>query len=47
MASLKARNVPHEYILFEGEGHGFRRSENVRAALEAMERFLAEHLVFG
>ncbi|MDX2263725.1 MAG: prolyl oligopeptidase family serine peptidase [Hyphomicrobiales bacterium] len=34
-ASLKARGVPCELILFEGEGHGFRRAEAMIAALEA------------
>jgi dipeptidyl aminopeptidase/acylaminoacyl peptidase len=23
-----------EYVLFEGEGHGWRKAENVKAALE-------------
>ena len=46
-ASLEARGVPHEYHLYPGEGHGFRSSENVRHALEAMERFLLTHLVYS
>ena len=35
VASLKSRHVPVAYLAFEGEGHGFRRAENVRRALEA------------
>ncbi len=34
VAALAARGIPHAYVPFEGEQHGFRRSENIRAALE-------------
>jgi dienelactone hydrolase len=30
-----AHGVPHAYLAFEGESHGFRRAETVAAALEA------------
>ena len=33
--ALDVRGVPVGYLTFEGEGHGFRRSETIRAALEA------------
>ena len=33
--SLKERGVPVAYVLFEGEGHGFRKSENIKTALES------------
>jgi dipeptidyl aminopeptidase/acylaminoacyl peptidase len=33
--ALRARGVPVAYVVFEGEAHGFRRAENVSAALEA------------
>ena len=26
---LRANHVPHVYRLYEGEGHGFRKSENI------------------
>jgi dipeptidyl aminopeptidase/acylaminoacyl peptidase len=32
---MAGRGVPHAYIAFEGEGHGFRRAETIRRALEA------------
>lgn len=38
--ALAARGVPHEYLLFAGEGHGFRRAETIVTALEAELRFL-------
>ncbi|MGW2678475.1 dipeptidyl-peptidase 5 [Streptomyces sp. NPDC001436] len=37
LAALRARTpaVPHAYLTFEGEGHGFRRAETMVRALEA------------
>lgn len=43
--ALAARGVPHEYVLFEGEGHGFRRAETIVQALETELAFLGR--VFG
>ena len=43
--ALAARGVPHEYVLFPGEGHGFRQAETIIAAAEAELRFLGK--VFG
>jgi dipeptidyl aminopeptidase/acylaminoacyl peptidase len=34
--------VPHAYLLFEGEQHGFRRAENIRAALDGELSFYAQ-----
>jgi dipeptidyl aminopeptidase/acylaminoacyl peptidase len=46
-AVLASRGVPHALLLFEGEGHGFRRAENVRAALESELCFYGEVLGFA
>ena len=43
--ALAARGVRHEYLLFPGEGHGFRQADTVIAAAEAELRFLGS--VFG
>jgi dipeptidyl aminopeptidase/acylaminoacyl peptidase len=43
--ALARRGIPHAYIAFEGEGHGFRKAENSRLSLEAHFSFLAQ--VFG
>ncbi len=43
--ALAARGVPHEYVLFPGEGHGFRRAETMITSLETELRFLGR--VFG
>jgi dipeptidyl aminopeptidase/acylaminoacyl peptidase len=43
--ALKERGIPHAYIAFAGEGHGFRKAENQKRALAAHMSFLAQ--VFG
>ena len=43
--ALRARQAPVAYLLFPGEGHGFRRSENIVRALEAELTFYGR--VFG
>lgn len=42
--ALKAKGLPHEYLLFPDEGHGLARPENRKTYYAAVERFLAEHL---
>lgn len=45
-AALARRGVPFGYILFEGEGHGFRKSENIARAYAAELTFLGRILGF-
>jgi len=45
VSALRANKLPHAYLLFEGEGHGFRQAVNQRHALEAELSFYAQ--VFG
>ena len=47
VASLRRRGVPHEYHLYEGEGHGWRRPKTVEAFYSALERFLQRHVIFA
>jgi dipeptidyl aminopeptidase/acylaminoacyl peptidase len=44
--ALEARRVPHAYLLFEGEQHGFRKAENIARALEAELAFYGRVLGF-
>lgn len=44
VAHLKARGILHEYVEYEGEGHGFRRAETRIDALERESRFFARLL---
>lgn len=43
--ALAANGIPHAYVLFAGEQHGFRRAENIATALETSLGFYAA--VFG
>ncbi len=45
VAALRDKGIPVAYILFEGEGHGFRKAANVKRALEAELYFYGR--VFG
>ena len=45
VAALEANGIPHAYLAFEGEGHGFRGATAIRASLEAELSFLGA--VFG
>ena len=44
VAALREKGIPHEYMLFPDEGHGFARPQNRLRFYAAAERFLAEHL---
>ncbi len=44
VGALREREVPHAYLLFEGEGHGFRKAESIVASLEAELSFYAQVL---
>ncbi|MDQ1425266.1 MAG: hypothetical protein QOD72_2764 [Acidimicrobiaceae bacterium] len=43
--ALAAKHIPHAYLLFAGEQHGFRRAENIVRATESELSFFAQ--VFG
>ncbi|MGL4503703.1 MAG: alpha/beta hydrolase family protein, partial [Planktothrix sp.] len=43
--ALKAKGVTVDYVLFEGEQHGFRKAENIKRAIDGEFGFYAK--VFG
>ena len=45
VAALEANGIPHAYLAFEGEGHGFRGASAIRRSLEAELSFYGQ--VFG
>ena len=45
IAALAAKGVPHAYVAFPGEQHGFRQAENIIRSLEAELWFYSR--VFG
>ncbi|MGY2082136.1 dipeptidyl-peptidase 5 [Blastococcus sp. SYSU DS0539] len=42
VAALRENGVPHAYLLFPGEQHGFRKAANIRAALDGELSFYAQ-----
>jgi len=47
VASLKARNIPHEYHVYAGEGHGWRKVETIEDYYTRVLKFLQQYVVFG
>lgn len=45
--ALAAKGIPHAYILFEGEQHGFRKAESIIRATEAALSFYGQVLGFS
>jgi len=45
VAARRARGLPAAYLAYEGEGHGFRRAENIKRSLDAELSFYGR--VFG
>lgn len=44
--ALEAKQIPHAYVTFEGEQHGFRKAENIIRSLEAELDFYSRILGF-
>jgi len=44
-AVLERKGIPHAHITFAGEGHGFRKEDNVKRTLEATLSFVGQ--IFG
>jgi dipeptidyl aminopeptidase/acylaminoacyl peptidase len=44
--ALLRKHIPHAYILFAGEGHGFRKAATIIAALSAELSFYGQVLGF-
>ena len=47
VASLRSRGVPHEYHVYPGEGHGWRKAETIEAFYTSVERFLRQYVLFA
>ena len=46
VASLRARGVPHEYHVYPGEGHGWRKSETIEMFYRDVDQFLRRYVLF-
>lgn len=47
VASLRQRGVPHEYHVYAGEGHGWRKQETIDAFYRAVDAFLKQYVIFA
>ena len=47
VSALRAAGVPHLYKLYAGEGHGFRKTENIVDYYQSTERFLQQYVLFA
>ncbi|MCG8348784.1 MAG: S9 family peptidase [Chloroflexales bacterium] len=45
--SLRRRGIPHEYHVYVGEGHGWRKQETIEAFYKAVEAFLRQYVLFA
>ena len=45
--ALQKSGVAHEYHLYPGEGHGWRRSETIESFYSTVERFLRDQVLFS
>jgi dipeptidyl aminopeptidase/acylaminoacyl peptidase len=46
VAALKRNGVPHEYHLYEGEGHGWRKPDTIEAFYNSVDAFLRQYVLF-
>jgi dipeptidyl aminopeptidase/acylaminoacyl peptidase len=42
VAACAKKKLPHAYVAFEGEQHGFRQEKNIRRAIEGEQYFLSQ-----
>lgn len=47
VASLRQRGIAHEYHLYEGEGHGWRKKETIARFYQAVDAFLRQYVIFA
>jgi dipeptidyl aminopeptidase/acylaminoacyl peptidase len=47
VASLTSRGVPHEYHVYAGEGHGWRKAETIAHFYTTVDAFLRQYVVFA
>ncbi|HEV2088134.1 MAG TPA: prolyl oligopeptidase family serine peptidase, partial [Cryptosporangiaceae bacterium] len=46
LGALRSRGVPHAYLTFDGEQHGFRKADTIARSLEAELSFYGQVLGF-
>ncbi|MBI9051444.1 MAG: S9 family peptidase [Anaerolineaceae bacterium] len=43
---IKKQGIPYLYKVYEGEGHGFRQTENIVDSICEIEKFMMQHVLF-
>jgi dipeptidyl aminopeptidase/acylaminoacyl peptidase len=46
-AALQRSGIPHEYHIYQGEGHGWRRPETIEHYFRTVDDFLRKHVIFA
>lgn len=44
---LREQRVPHEYHVYEGEGHGFRKPHTLEHYYTSVVKFLTQYVIYG
>ena len=47
VAVLERQGVPHIYHIYQGEGHGFRKTETIEHFYKTVEKFLQQYVIFA
>lgn len=47
VAVLRRRGIPHEYHVYSGEGHGWRKPETIEDYYHKIERFLLQMVIYA
>ncbi|HUG93352.1 MAG TPA: prolyl oligopeptidase family serine peptidase, partial [Planctomycetaceae bacterium] len=47
VAALQRSGTPHEYHVYEGEGHGWRQRETIERFYATLDSFLRKHVIFA
>lgn len=45
--ALERSGTPHEYHVYPGEGHGWRKAETIETFYTSLERFLKQYLIYS
>ena len=45
--ALRRNGVPHEYHLYEGEGHGWRQAETIERFYETLQASLNQYVIYA
>jgi dipeptidyl aminopeptidase/acylaminoacyl peptidase len=46
VASLKARGIRHDYVVYDGEGHGWRKSDTIAHYYGSVYQFLLKNVIY-